>query len=108
MPLTRHWLGGAASFGDRFDGPPQGDKLTQWIGGVFFAAFFAMGGIDLLARQAYGWGMFFEFLAAFLHFHYYWGLTENYLAVSFVGKNAMALGMISCFFHGLYVFLFLT
>ena len=106
MPLLRHWLGGASSLRDGLGGPPEGDYLTQWIQGVVFPAIIGIASIVLLVRQNYGFGTFVASLGTFLHFHYFWGLTEKYGVVSFVGKNIAALGMILCFAYGMYVFIF--
>ena len=77
MPLLRHWLGGASSISDGLDGPPEGDALTQWILGVVFPAIIGIGGVIFLIRQTYGFGTFVALLAASLHFHYFWGFTEE-------------------------------
>jgi hypothetical protein len=106
MPLLRHWLGGASSIGDGLDGPPEGDAFAQWILGVIFPALIGIGGVVFLVRQTYGFGTFVAFFAAFLHFHYFWGLTEEHVYVSVLGKNIAALGMILCFAYGMYVFIF--
>jgi hypothetical protein len=106
MPLLRHWLGGASSIGDGLDGPPEGDAFAQWILGVIFPVIIGIGGVVFLVRQTYGFGTFVAIFAAFLHFHYFWGLTEEHVYVSVLGKNIAALGMILCLAYGMYVFIF--
>jgi hypothetical protein len=106
MPLSRHWLGSASSFSDGLDGPPEGGRPAQWIGGVVFPILIAIVCIVSLLRQSYGFGVFVGFLSSFVHFHYFWGLTENYTGVSVLGKNGAALGMILCFAYGIYYFVF--
>jgi hypothetical protein len=103
MPLPHNWMGRASSISDCLDGPPEGDRLTQWIGGVVFPAIVGVFSVGSLVRQNYGFGVFVCLLAAFLHFHFFWGLTERYGFVSFIGKNLTALGMILCCVYGLYV-----
>ena len=106
MPLSRHWLGSASSFSDSLDGPPEGGTPAQWIGGVVFPVILAIVCLLFLFRQTYGFGTFIGFLSPFLHFHYFWGLTEDYTGVSVLGKNGAALGMILCFAYGMYYFIF--
>ncbi len=106
MPLPHNWLGRASSISDCLDGPPQGDRLTQWIGGVVFPAVIGVFSVDSLARQSYGFGVSVCLLAAFLHFHFFWGLTEKHVFVSVLGKNIVALGMILWVAYGIYVFIF--
>ena len=106
MPLLRHWLGGGSSISDGLDGPPEGDSFTQWILGLVFPAIIGIVCILFLIRQKYGFGTFIGLVGAFLHFHYFWGLTENYVRVSVLGKNIAALGLILCFAYGIYVFIF--
>jgi hypothetical protein len=96
MPLLSHWLSGASSFSDGFDDPPEG--------GVVFPVIIGIVSVVLLIRQAYGLGAFVGCLSAFIHFHYFWGLTKNYLFVSFLGKNGAALAMILCIAYGVYYF----
>ena len=69
----------------------------QWIGGVVFPLIIGVASFVLVVRQSYGLGGFVGLVAAFLHFHYFWGLTEKYGAVSLLGKNIAALGVILCF-----------
>lgn len=106
MPLFRHWLGSASFFSDGLDRHPKGDRLAQWILGVVFPVIIGIVGVVILLRQSIGFGAFIGFLSAFLHFHYFWGLTENSTGVSVVGKNAAALGMTLCFGYGMYFFIF--
>ena len=106
MPLLRHWLGVGGSVGDGLNGPPEGDTLSQWILGAVFPAIIGIVSVFLLIRQTYGFGAFVGFFGAFLHFHYFWGLTENHTGISVLGKNCAALGMILCFAYGMYTFIF--
>ena len=106
MPLPHNWLGRASSISDCLDGPPEGDRLTQWIGGVVFPAIIGVFSIGSLVRGNYGFGAFVCLVAAFVHFHFFWGLNDKYAFVSVLGKNIAALGMLLCIAYGAYVFIF--
>lgn len=106
MRLPHYWLGRASSISDSLDGAPQGDRLTQWIGGVVFPAIIGLFSIGSLVERNYGTGAFVCFLAAFLRFHFFSGLTEKHVLVSDLGKNIAALGMILCIAYGVYVVIF--
>jgi hypothetical protein len=85
---------GAAAFSDALDGPPSGDRRTQWILGVFFSLVASIASIATAFTYHWWPGTFGFFFACFLHFHYFWGLTEKWVGVSDIGKNVAALGMI--------------
>jgi hypothetical protein len=99
-------VGAAPVIADQLEGPPQGSGWTKWIGGVFFALLPGIGGIVAITRGRIAVGAFFISLGLFVHFHYFWGLHPKLCALSGLGKNVAALGMIVPILYGFYYFFF--
>jgi hypothetical protein len=95
-------LRGAPFLAAQLDGPPEGGRWAQWIGGVVLALAAAIAGIVAIAIFHIATGVFLIFLGWMLHFHYFWGLHPKLCAFSGLGKNVAALGMILPILYGFY------
>jgi hypothetical protein len=93
---------GAPFLAEQLNGPPEGGRWAQWIGGVVLALAAVIAGVVAIATSRIAAGVFLIFLGLMLHFHYFWGLHPKLRAFSGLGKNFAALGMIASILYGLY------
>ena len=89
---------------DSLDGPPNGDWLTQFVGGILAPIAVAAASLWLLFCSHTKLAGFAFFLGCFMHFHYFWGLSKYWIGISVIGKNAAAGGMITCIGFGCWRF----
>jgi hypothetical protein len=102
--------------------PPGGTPFKQWVSGIAVAAVPVAFGIICIDRghttffgrghgnnfEAYGAGGFwlavsYIALGAFVHFHYFWGLSARLCYYSQSLKVVAILAFLSAFFYALYL-----
>ena len=93
---------GAPAFAEQFDGPPEGDGWTMWIGGVVFAVLAALPAVFAIIGSRYVTALFFLSFGLILHFHYFWGLHPKLCGLSELAKNIAAVGMIFPILYAFY------
>lgn len=99
--------------------PPEGGRIKQWLAGVMLAAvpivygsicihrghttLFGRGGnADLSGEAGTSLAVAYIALGAFLHFHYYWGLSERLSRFSQFAKLLAVAAFLPCFIYALY------
>lgn len=99
--------------------PPNGGPLTRWIVGGLVAGvpmvygmvclrrghttlFGRRGGADLTGEAGLWLAVAYIALGAFVHFHYWWGLSPRLSPFSYAGKLVSLLVFVPSFFYAVY------
>lgn len=103
---------------------PSGGRTKQWIAGVFlaslpvsygifciwrgYATLFGHRGVDqkLVGTAGISLAIAYISIGAFLHFHYFWGLSDRLWSFSQALKFASLLVFLPSFFYALYLAIF--
>lgn len=102
-----------------FASPPHGGPLTRWIVGGLVAGvpmiygvaclwrghttLFGRGsGANLTGESGLWLAIAYIALGAFLHFHYWWGLSPRLRRFSYAGKLVSLLVFVPSFFYAVY------
>ncbi len=82
----------AERYSDSLDGPPQGDRRSQWIIGMGAAAVpFVWGVLGLARSGSVSLAVFGISLGLFIHFHWFWGLSRRLGPYSDLAKSIVAI-----------------
>jgi hypothetical protein len=98
---------------------PAGGPAKQWLAGAFLAAIPVIYGIlcmldghatffgrdqivDFTGAAAFWLAMAYIGIGAFIHFHFFWGLSERLWRFSQVGKGVALLVFLPSFFYAIY------
>jgi hypothetical protein len=112
-----------ADTAERLVEDPSGGRVKQWLAGVFLAAWPIVYGIVCLQRghtTLFGWrrrggnvdlvgdagfwlAVAYIAIGAFLHFHYFWGLSERLSLFSRFPKALALLVFVSSLFYTLFL-----
>jgi hypothetical protein len=100
---------------------PSGGRVKQWLAGVILAAIPIIYGIicihrghtilfgrrvtdlDVSGKAGFWLAVSYIAVGSFLHFHYFWGLSERLWRFSQAGKFISALVFLPSFLYALYL-----
>ena len=100
---------------------PSGGRVSQWLAGVILAAVLITYGIicihrghatlfgsrvanlDVTGKAGFWLAVSYIAVGSFLHFHYFWGLSERLWRFSQAGKFASVLVFLPSFLYALYL-----